>query len=47
MLLACPNCVQALPPRVLVLVGVFMLVPFFVAAVVLAVIRASARAPRD
>jgi hypothetical protein len=46
-LLACPNCAQALAPRVLVLVGLFMLTPFLVASVVFAAIKlVSARASR-
>jgi hypothetical protein len=38
-LLYCPNCAQALSPRVLELVGLFMLTPFVVAAVVFLAIR--------
>jgi hypothetical protein len=40
----CPNCAQALSPRVLELVGLFMLTPFLVAAAVMVAIKlASAR----
>jgi hypothetical protein len=41
----CPNCAQVLSPRVLELVGLFMLAPFAVAALVFIAIKlASARA---
>ena len=44
-MLMCPNCAaQALSPRVLELVGLFMLTPFLVAAIVIVVVKqASAR----
>jgi hypothetical protein len=47
-LILCPSCAQALSPRVLELVGLFMLTPFLVAAVVIVAIKqASTRAPRE
>jgi hypothetical protein len=48
LLLACPNCAQALPASILILVGLFMLVPFAVAAVVVfAVLRAGRASARS
>jgi hypothetical protein len=46
--LSCPNCAQVLSPRILELVGLFMLAPFAVAAVVLVTVwRASARSEHE
>jgi hypothetical protein len=46
-IILCPNCAQALSPRVLELVGLFMLAPFVVASLVFVTIKlASARAER-
>ncbi len=42
--LLCPHCASALPPRVIELVGLFMLAPFAVAAIVIVtVVRAGRR----
>ena len=47
-ILNCPNCAQALSPRVLELVGLFMLTPFVVAALVFVAIKlASARSEQQ